>query len=310
MLKAYIRGIYTTALSKLVLDSGGALYNPSQVIRKRFENLRESTDFNISINDRNSLQGVRGFGEAEAVKEFRELLFSALPDVVFWVRGRLDKLAWFKVEFPALSKRELDKIRAQVCATVPGHHYAKAYGPPLAELAERAEATGAYDEFLQVLNSLRPPEKLDMIHVKLGGEVLNLGTAEVVQGVWPIKLRRIAKSSGTYDGLNAGREVGDEMLTEIERDSFHFITTYISKDGEVKGYYVNICTPVEIYRDSIRYVDLEVDVVMEPAGLPRIIDEDLLERAFKESRISEAMFRRAREEAELIAGRLAMKLLK
>lgn len=310
MLKAYIRGIYTTALSKLVLDSGGALYNPSQIIRKRFGNPRESTDFNISIADRNSLQGIRGFGEADAVEEFRRLLFSVLPDVVFWVRGRLNRLVMFKVEFPALSKKKLDEIRAQVCETVPGHHYAKVYGPPLSELAERAKVTGMHDEFLEALNSIRPTGKVEMVHVRLGGKVLSLGMAEVVQKVWPIRLRRVTKSPGMYDGLNVEKEAGDEMLTEVENGAFHFITTYISKDGEVKGYYANICTPVEVYRERIRYVDLEVDVVMEPTGLPRIIDEDLLERAFKESRIPEALFRRAREEAELVAGRLAMKLLK
>lgn len=310
MLRAYIRGIYTTALSKLVLDSGGALYNPSQITRKRFGNPREATDFNISITDRNSLQGVRGFGEAEAVEEFRRLLFNTLPDVVFWVRGRLERLTMFKVEFPALSKRKLDEIRAEVCETVPGHHYAKVYGPPLSELAEKAEATGRYDEFIEALNSVKPAGKVEMVHVKLGGEVLSLGIAEVLQKDWPIRLRRVAKTSGMYDGLNVEKEAGDEMLTEIDKGAFHYITTYISRGGEVKGYYANICTPVEVYGEKIRYVDLEVDVVTEATGLPRIVDEDLLERAFRESRIPETLFRRAKEEAELMAGRLAMKVLK
>ena len=310
MLRAYIRGIYTTALSKLVLDSGGALYNPSQITRKRFENPREATDFNISITDRNSLQGVRGFGEAEAVEEFRRLLFNILPDVVFWVRGRLKRLTMFKVEFPALSKKKLDGIRAQICETVPGHHYAKVYGPPLSELAEKAEATGRYDDFLKALNSIRPAGKVEMVHVKLGGEVLSLGMAEVLQKDWPVRLKRAARSPGIYDGLNVKKEVGDEMISEIEKGAFHYVTSYISKDGRVKGYYANICTPVEVYRGKIRYVDLEVDVVMKPTGLPRVVDEDLLERAFRESRVPESLFRRAKEEVELIAGRLAMKVLK
>lgn len=315
-IKAYIRGIYTTSLSKLIVDAGGQLYNPSSITRKRLGELRECNDFNLSLVDRNSLQGVRGFGDVEAVKEFRGLLFKELPDVVFWVKGKLRDMVTFKVEFPSLSKRRLDEIRAGVCATLPAHHYAKAFGPPLSTILEEMETKlsvgdlSVKERFQEELDGIRPSSPVEIVHVKLDGRVISLGRGEVKGGPWPLMVIRRAKGSGIYDGLGVRKELGDVMVTEFRKDSFiHRTTYYDSEEKHVKGYYVNISTPVEVYRARIRYVDLEVDVVMKTFSLPQLIDEDLLWRAVKGKVISESLRDRALKEAEKAVKELSELLL-
>ena len=315
MLKAYIRGIYSTALSKLIVDHGGKLYNPSQVIRKRLGYSEEINEFNISIMDRNSFQGIRGFGEVEAVEELRDLLFEKLLDVVFWIKGKSGKLCTFKVEFPYFSKRKLDEIRSSVCPTLMGHHYAKAYGPPLSTMVEEAEKKLEMgvdidkEGYERKVECCKLPSSVEIAHMKLNGNLILLGNGKVESDSWPIRITRKVISYGTYDGLGIEKEVGDVIVTEFEEASFYYKTTYYSKEGEIKGYYYNICTPVEIYKNGVRYVDLEVDIVALPSSIPQLIDEDLLDQAVEKRIISEKLANVVKKESSGLIDKLVKELL-
>lgn len=54
----------------------------------------------------------------------------------------------------------------------------------------------------------------------------------------------------------------------------HF--SYFSQDGRLKGEIYSINTPAEFYKDYIRYIDLEIDVVKFPFGQIRVIDREEL----------------------------------
>ena len=82
MPKAKIRGIYATALTKLLIENGFEIVEPSQPIRERF-GLAENVGLpDLKIKDRFDRQGVRVIGDKEAVDRFREIVHSNLEDAI------------------------------------------------------------------------------------------------------------------------------------------------------------------------------------------------------------------------------------
>ena len=80
--KIRIRGIYSTALTKLLLDHGFDIVQPSVTIKERFglEEHEESPD--LDVNDRRDLQGVQALGKADSINTFKSILQSCLDDVI------------------------------------------------------------------------------------------------------------------------------------------------------------------------------------------------------------------------------------
>ncbi len=81
-MRAKIRGIYTTALTKLLLENGFQIVQPSQTIKTRFgipDNIEPS---DLKIKDRHDLQGVVALGTPEAIKALHAILHSSLEDAI------------------------------------------------------------------------------------------------------------------------------------------------------------------------------------------------------------------------------------
>jgi len=81
-MKVKVRGIYSTALTKLLLENNFEIVQPSLAIRERFliEEKMEPPD--LQVKDRFDLQGVRVLGKLEAVKAFQSILKSEFEDVL------------------------------------------------------------------------------------------------------------------------------------------------------------------------------------------------------------------------------------
>ncbi|MCR4404442.1 MAG: DUF402 domain-containing protein [Candidatus Acetothermia bacterium] len=219
-----------------------------------------------------------------------------------------------QLEFPGAAKRRLDELRNEVVPTLAGHHQAKAAG--------NKEETDLLEQMLRKFarprakgliaagplgQDARPGEVLAIEHVKLDGQVLVLGHGTVTglareEGL--VELEREIKAGGEYDGLGIPKEPGDRAVTEFTEGSWYYRTRYYSRTGELKGEYFNINTPIEVYPDRIRYVDLEIDVASLPGGEPRLLDEAKLEEALARGWITEGLAARAREVARsLLEGR-------
>ncbi|MFQ6074455.1 MAG: DUF402 domain-containing protein, partial [Candidatus Bathyarchaeia archaeon] len=214
------------------------------------------------------------------------------------------------VEFPALSKAELDAIRKTVTPTMKKHHYYKACGGRVSaalEMAEKLIKRGyAYEEveklFKQTVEKEYPTtgSLIEIEHVKLDGKALHLGKA-LIQSVdhngstVSFQLRRSFMTRGVYDGLEIPKEPEDYAVTEVKIGEWHFKTQYFSKNGKLKGTYVNLNTPVELYPYGIRYVDLEVDVCVWPDGRVEKLDEEELEKAVDEGLVSEKLVKIVKE---------------
>ena len=298
MAKAKIRGIYSTTLTKLLLDNGFAIVQPSVTVRERF-GLTENDDFpDLEIYDRQDRQGVQASGTAEAINAFTSILQSCLDDVITR-RGKasaalLEGTRYVDVEFPALSKKKLDEIRGIVAPTLNSHHYYKACGVNISSALDMAEKLlekgGPREEVERLLEeTIRAKypvvdSLIEIEHVKLYGEVFNLGKAVIEafnHSKTLIQFRRVFKAKGIYDGLKVEKNPGDYAVTEAKIGEWHFKTQYFSKDGQYKGMYVNLNTPIELYPHGIRYVDLEVDVCVWPNGRVKKLDEKKLKEAAK-----------------------------
>jgi Ribonuclease G/E len=210
------------------------------------------------------------------------------------------------IEFPAFSKAKLDEIRREVTPTMKGHHYYKACGGRVSaalEMAEKLLKKGyAYKDveelFKQTVEKEYPTvgSLIEIEHVKLNGKVFHLGKA-LIQNLdykgskVSVQFRRDFVKKGMYDGLEILKEPGDYAITEARVGEWHFKTQYFSKEGQLKGTYINLNTPVELYPYGIRYVDLEVDVCVWPNGRVEKLDEEKLERAVEEEFVSEKLVR-------------------
>lgn len=206
----------------------------------------------------------------------------------------------------------LDDIREDVTETLPGHHRIKAGGREASTAVDFAERLGnAIESFptQAVFEQFGPAvgDRVAVRHGKPDGRCYSLGDAEVTErdpdsGTFTIE--RTIQSSGSYDGLGTDRQAGDIASTRIREGRWWYPTTYRSEEGTSRGTYVNIATPVEVYPDAIRYVDLHVDVIQTPDGSVDVVDMDELEDAEERGDLPVSLAKRAREVAESVESAL------
>jgi Ribonuclease G/E len=143
-------------------------------------------------------------------------------------------------------------------------------------------------------------------HGKPDGRAFSLGRGEVVE--WDtdgtLSVERTLSGSGTYDALGTAREAGDTALTKFREGRWWYPTVYRSADGDLKGTYVNVCTPVECFPDEVRYVDLHVDVIKHPDGTVERVDDDELDEAVAAGTVSEELAEKARSVASSLENAL------
>ena len=82
MAKAKIRGIYSTALTKLLLDNSFGIVEPSVAVKERFKLNDNNEAPDVTIEDRYDRHGIRTSGYREATERFKDILQSCLDDVI------------------------------------------------------------------------------------------------------------------------------------------------------------------------------------------------------------------------------------
>ncbi|MEW9492088.1 MAG: DUF402 domain-containing protein [Candidatus Aramenus sulfurataquae] len=172
----------------------------------------------------------------------------------------------FSMVLPSLEdKLYLDEVRGKVLRTQRFHHMLKL---SFSEVDER-EPKDMFNELIE--------DFMEIEHVKLGGTIRLRGgkviKKEVSNEGYKLWLIREISPGGLYDGLGIEKEEGDYDVMEVDSSKWYEVHNYYSKDGRLKGKYVNISTPPELLRGKIRYVDLELDVVVKD-GEVKVLDED------------------------------------
>jgi hypothetical protein len=216
------------------------------------------------------------------------------------------------VWFGRASRFALDDERRAVVPTMPGHHRTKAAsraasaGVDLAE-AVCGDALGDDPEdfpFAAVTRQFGPTvgDSVAIEHGKPAGHSITLGRGEVIErgADGTLAVEREMTPGGEYDALGVPRAAGDTALTKVREGRWWYPTVYRDADGDPKGTYVNVCTPVECFPDAVRYVDLHVDVVRHPDGRVERVDDDELDAAVADGDVPAALADRAREVASSI----------
>jgi len=219
---------------------------------------------------------------------------------------------WFGRE----SRFGLDEARRAVTATMPGHHRVKAGTERASAAVDFVEAvcpdaTADGDQefpFDAVTRQFGPTvgDTVTVDHGKPDGRCYTLGEAEVTsrEADGTVVVEREMQSHGTYDGLGTDREPGDTATTKLTEGKWWYPTVYASADGERRGTYVNICTPVEVFPASVRYVDLHVDVVKQPDGTIERVDDDELDAAVAAGDVPAPLAEKARSVASALENAL------
>jgi len=222
--------------------------------------------------------------------------------------------AW--VWFGRESRFGLDEQRRSVTATMAGHHRVKAGSNSASAAVDYVEALcddpGASGEtdfpFAVTARQFGPEEggSLTLGHGKPDGRLITLGRADVqsVDADGTVTVEREMSAGGEYDALGVPKEAGDVAETKLKEGRWWYPTTYRGRDGEGKGTYVNICTPVEIFPDAARYVDLHVDVIKHADGTVERVDDDELDDAVATGDVPETLAERARSVAAAVANAL------
>jgi len=206
---------------------------------------------------------------------------------------------WFGRE----SRFALDEIRRDVTTTMPGHHRIKAGSASASSGVDFVEAlcspAGEFP-FETVVDTFGPAvgDAVEIGHGKPAGHYISLGSGTVTdRDDESLTLRRELSGGGEYDGLGVPRERGDTATTTFREGRWWYPTVYRDSEGSLKGTYVNICTPVEWFPTTVRYVDLHVDVLKHADGTVERVDDDELDAAVAAGDISEPLAEKARSVA-------------
>lgn len=322
-----IRGIYASALTRLLWDLGGTIVDPSPVLQALgFPPVEGPED--VSIHDRLGRDGVRISGQPEAVDSVVSALREVLPFALFRelqrglsieeLKGRTLSLEEFrrigqslvrKVEviFPAPAQEVLDRIRGEVRPTVPGHHHLKCIDAQAVDSAE--ESGGVLEEKSSrlwedlIYCHYEKGKLLSVEHAKPDGRVYRYRGTIVQFEPGRVILERAFQPGGRYDALDVPKEQGDWGTAEFRQDVWHTVLSYYARGGSLKGKIYNINTPPQFFPDLIRYYDLEVDVVVWPDGRVAVVDQELLEESWRRGIVTEAMRERALEEVQSLLSR-------
>ncbi|MFC7155703.1 DUF402 domain-containing protein [Halomarina halobia] len=239
--------------------------------------------------------------------ERAERLDEALSDEVGAPRRLTDGRATAWVWFGRESRFALDEHRRAVAATMPGHHRTKAHASAASAAVDFAEAVcepGGEFPFAAVTRQFGPREgdTVALEHGKPDGRLLVLGRGEVTDydPEGGITVEREMTPGGRYDALGVERRAGDVAITKLKEGRWWYATVYRGADGERRGTYVNVCTPVELFPDAARYVDLHVDVVKHADGTVERVDDDELDEAVAAGQVTEALAERARRVATAV----------
>jgi hypothetical protein len=85
-------------------------------------------------------------------------------------------------------------------------------------------------------------------------------------------LRYVTPGSNTVGATTI--EKGTVTIAHYWEERNYILWIFKKPDASIIGYLFHIARDVEIGEDSVRYVDLELDIWFSPDGTPTVLDED------------------------------------
>lgn len=198
------------------------------------------------------------------------------------------------------SKLYLDRVRKETCPTIHMHHIFRSCDRDvsLVGLLDALSSRVSRDEEIRIvtewlLSELSEASEVIVEHKKVWGKTIFMKSVidKVLNEDGPaLQLKRVFRTHGIYDGLEISKEIGDIALTFVKAGSSHIVHKYFSKDGRLKGVYVNFNTPVEIhYSGKVYYIDLDVDLVKPERDGCKMIDTEGFRKLLTEGIVTQGI---------------------
>jgi hypothetical protein len=208
---------------------------------------------------------------------------------------------YISFEFGGDARQRLDQMRSELTPTVRNHHAYKSLGETYSLAVDVAEKLMESIEDKEIVNaSLKEAiySRLDTYfytieHVKADASIIHLKGLVQELDEESIVMKRKMMPPGRYDGLNLEIEDGDYAITEMKRGEWYYRNSYYSADDILKGQLINVNTPLEFYPGKVRYLDLEIDVVVRSSGRTELVDETNLIDLVSEGYIGKALYEKA-----------------
>lgn len=299
-----IRGIYATALTRLLLDLGVSIIDPTPVIAERLRPRPGRGPARVRIDDRIDLQGIRLKGELADVHRLAAALVGVIPETV-----RIDGPLATTVIFCQAAKAFLDRQRRRVLPTLADHHLLKAHNVAGVDQAEEhlgptledARVEGHRLWLTALEAALQPGDPVRVVHAKpWKRDVVAQTTVDRFADGF-LTLRRTFRAGGVYDSLREPKLEGDWGMIEVVAGGSILRRRCFRADGRLIGELFNVQTPAEIGPGEVWYVDLEVDVLRTTDGRVSLVDLEEMGQLAASGVIGAEVIDRARQLAEELA---------
>ncbi|MDT7861283.1 MAG: DUF402 domain-containing protein [Saccharolobus sp.] len=183
---------------------------------------------------------------------------------------------FFIVTLSLPDKLYLDDVRKMILNTIKYHHMLKlSYNREIDTAEEKGENP------VNLLQNLTQ-DFMKIEHIKADGKVIYLKGGKVIEkevneNNYRIVLKREFEGGGILDSIGKKIEKGDYDIVEYNSEKWYQVHKYYDSKGTLKGIYINISTPPELLRGKIRYLDLEVDLVINNNEV-YLVDEEEFNR--------------------------------
>ncbi|NIP67266.1 DUF402 domain-containing protein [Candidatus Bathyarchaeota archaeon] len=182
-----VRGIYSTALTKLLLDHNYEMVQPSTTLRDRFSIQELNKSPELDISDRGDRQGVQALGNPDSIHAFKSILQANLHDAIIreWpatangiYRGRIqsEETDSFLIDIGSAKGRiPKGQITNSVAKPVVVQVDSRRVGAKRPELTTKIKMPGEYailipEREIKISRKIRDPEIRSRLH-QLGREI-------------------------------------------------------------------------------------------------------------------------------------------
>lgn len=235
---------------------------------------------------------------AELTEKYSKLLETARRAPLLKVVYEGESARFYELTYS--SKLYLDRVRKEICPTIHMHHIFRSCNrdASLVGLLDNLSSRMPSDEEVRIvtewlLNELSEVSEVIVEHKKVWGKTIFMKSVidKVLNEDGPtLQLKRVFRTHGIYDGLKVSKEIGDTALMSVKAGSSHIIHKYFSRNGRLKGVYVNFNTPAEIHHSGkVYYVDLDVDLVRHEKDGCKIIDTDGFRKLLAEGIVTQGI---------------------
>jgi hypothetical protein len=220
---------------------------------------------------------------------------------------------------PEHAKAVCDTWRAQMLPTLPGHHKYKAQGDVYSATVDALEKELPPEALHSRTKTLRVLSSVDAMQQPIQNRLRVL--VRTVQGAWQerevgeqvgydidagwVELRQHVSHKGAYPSvLRIDKQSGDYTVTRFQEGAWSYTTRYYGRNGNWKGDYACLTTPIAIFSDHIRLLDLHGAVWRSAKHGAELAELDTLQQWQQQGLITAALVQKVQAEAEAVLQQL------